>query len=84
MAGDSMGRLELPMPELDKGSGSLEKAAKDMQDRIRAAAPAALRQSIIVKVYRGEKGTGMAIEYDDRAENLVYVALEYPRPGRKE
>jgi hypothetical protein len=84
MAGDRMGRLELPMPELEKGSGSLEKAAKDMQDRIRSAAPPALRKSIVVKAYRGEKGTGIAIEYDDRAENLVYVALEYPRSGGKE
>jgi hypothetical protein len=80
-----VGRLELPMPELGKGGKDhLKAAAEEMQERIRARAPPELRNTIVAKTYKKGKSTGIAIEYDDRAENLVYIAMEYPRPGRKE
>lgn len=80
-----MGRLELPLPELGKDAKkNLESAAKDMEKMIRERTPADLKDSIVVTTYRSAKGTGIVIEYDDRAENLVYAAMEYPRPGRKE
>jgi hypothetical protein len=71
------------MPELGKGAkDSLKNAAEDMQARIRARTPEGLRDSIVVKAFKKGKSTGIAIEYDDRAENFVYIAMEYPRPGR--
>jgi len=80
-----MGRLILQMPDLGKGvEDSLKNAADDMQKRIRAQTPAELRDSILVKAFKKGKSTGIAIEYDDRAENYVYIAMEYPRPGSKE
>ena len=75
-----MGRLELPLPDLGKSGRSLEEAAKDMQTRIRKRVPPELRDTIVVKAFKRGKATGVAIEYDDRAENLVFVAMEYPRP----
>ena len=71
-----MGRLELPLPELDR---SLETHAKDMQRRIRAQIPEKLKNTVVVKAYKKGKTTGIAIEYDDKVENLVYSAIEYPR-----
>ena len=80
-----MGRLELPMPELGKkAKNDLESAAKDMQARIRAQTPIELRKTVIVKTFKKGGSAGIEIEYDDRAENFVYIAMEYPRPGRKE
>jgi len=76
-----MGRLELPLPEM---GGRLEERAKDVQARIRAQTPEDLRDSIVVKPFRKGDLTGLAIEYDDRAENFVYVAMEYPRGGDRE
>ena len=85
MDGESTGRLVLPMPELGKGAkDSLKNAANDLQTRIREQTPEGLRSSIVVKAFKKGKSTGIAIEYDDRAENFVYIALEYPRPGSKE
>jgi len=73
------------MPELGKGSkDSLKDAAHDLQAKIRAQTPKELRDSIIVKAFKKGKSTGIAIDYDDRAENFVYIAMEYPRPGEKE
>ena len=74
-----MGRLELPLPEIGKGEESLESAAARMQDRIRNQVPEHLRNTIIVKAFKKGKTTGLAIEYDDRAENYVYFAMEYPK-----
>jgi len=74
-----VGRLELPLPDIRKGSKSLEVAAKDMQARIRDQVPTELKDTIVVRVFRKGKSTGIAIEYDDRAENSVYVAIEYPK-----
>ncbi len=75
-----MGRLELPLPEV---GNSLESHAKEMQARIREQAPKDLRSSIVVKVFKKGRETGLAIEYDDRAENFVYMAMEYPKEGGK-
>jgi hypothetical protein len=78
-----MGRLELPLPQLGKGKQSLEVVAKDMQEKIRARAPKDLRETITVKPFTKGKQTGLSIEYDDRAENIVYMAMEYPKGGGK-
>jgi hypothetical protein len=80
-AGDRVGRLELPLPEMGK---PLEEHAKHMEARIKAQTPKGLRDSIVVRTFRRGKATGLAVEYDDRAENFVYAAIEYPRGGGKE
>ena len=73
------------MPELGKGAKNhIKAAAEDMQARIRARTPEELRDTVVVKAFKKGKSMGIAIEYDDRAENFVYIAMEYPRPGRKE
>jgi len=67
------------------GARSLNDAAADLQRRIRAQAPPELRDSIVVKTLRKADQRVLSIEYDDRAENHVYAALEYPRgSGRSE
>jgi len=65
------------LPELS--NDSLSWAAKDMEKRIRAKAPSNVRQSIVVRPFRKGEKTGIYIEYDDSAEQLVYVAIEYPK-----
>ncbi len=79
-----MGKLWLPMPQLGKGEHSLEVVAKHMQDKIRAQAPKDLGDTITVKPFTKGKSTGLAINYDDRAERYVYVAIEYPAGSCKE
>ncbi len=74
-----MGRLELPLPDLGKGAKSVEAAARNMQARIRKQVPEELRGTVVVRTYKKGKTTGVAIEYDDRAENFVYIAMEYPK-----
>jgi len=76
-----VGRLELPLPEIGT---PLEAHAKDMETRIRAHVPSELRKSVRVKAFKKGDRTGIVIEYDDRAENFVYTAMEYPRGGGKE
>lgn len=76
-----MGRLELPLPEIGI---PLKAHAKDMQARMRAQVPTELRKSVKVKAFKKGEKTGIVIEYDDRAENFVYTAMEYPRGGGKE
>ena len=73
-----MGRLELPLPQLGKGEQSLEAVSKQMQEKIRARAPKDLRETIVVRPYAKGRQTGLAIDYDDRAESFVYAAIEYP------
>ncbi len=79
--GNHMGRLELPLPDIGH---SLENRAKDVQEKIRAQTPEELKSSVKVKPFRKGDRTGLAIEYDDRAENFVYIAMEYPRGDRKD
>ena len=76
-----MGRLELPLPEL--GEDSLSWSAKDIEKKIRAQTPADLRDSIAVRPFRDGKQTGIRIEYDDKAEQFVFIAMEYPKGGGK-
>lgn len=76
-----MGRLELPLPEIGR---ALKEHVKDMQAKIRAQTPPELRESIVVNAFKKGGKTGIAIEYDDRAESFVYTAIEYPRGGREE
>lgn len=75
-----MGRLELPLPEIGI---PLNDHARDMQAKIRANVPSALRESIVVKTFKKGDRAGIAIEYDDRAENFVYTAMEYPLGVRR-
>jgi hypothetical protein len=75
-----MGRLELPLPEL---GNSLESRAKQVQARIREQTPKDLRSTIVVKTFKKGKETGLTIEYDDRAENFVFMAMEYPKGAGK-
>lgn len=77
-----MGKLVLPLPELGI---SIDESADEMQARIRERVPEKLRASISVKALREGSKTGLEVSYDDRAENFVYSAIEYPRvSGRKE
>jgi hypothetical protein len=62
-----------------KGSRTLEAAAKDMQTRIRNQLPPELKDTVVVRMFKRGESTGLAIEYDDRAENYVYMAMEYPK-----
>ena len=78
-----MGRLELPLPDIGKGKTSLDLAAKEMQARIRNDIPEQFRRSLTVKPFRKGERTGLAIEYDDKAENMIYSAIEYPSKGGK-
>ncbi|OGS56636.1 MAG: hypothetical protein A3K60_01350 [Euryarchaeota archaeon RBG_19FT_COMBO_56_21] len=75
-----MGKLELPMPDMGKG---LKAAAKDLETKIRAHVPVEFKKSVAVTAFKRGKATGLAIEYDDRAENHVYAAIEYPVGGGK-
>lgn len=77
-----MGKLELPMPDLGVG---LEAAAKDFEAKIKANVPLQFKKTIAVTPFRKGLRTGLAIEYDDRAENMVFAAIEYPKAsGRGE
>ena len=76
--------MELPLPEIGKGNVALKKSAAEMQARIRAQVPPEMRNSIVVKTFRKDNKTGVSIEYDDRAESYVYVAIEYPSGRRGE
>lgn len=79
-----MGKLEIPLPELGEGKQSLASSAKELESRIKSQVPAPLRESIKVRPFRNRSRTGLAIEYDDRAESFVYAALEYPKGGGRE
>lgn len=81
----SMGSLELPLPQLGEGALSLEDIAKEMQTRIRTQTPESLRKTVKVRPFEEGDRTGIVVEFDDRAERFVYIALEYPaRSGRAE
>lgn len=78
---EKVGRLELPLPELGEGAIGLSSAAKDLEDRIVAQVPEEFRGSIRVRPFKEGERTGIAVEYDDRAESFVFASLEYPRGG---
>ncbi|MBN1677978.1 MAG: hypothetical protein JW880_05510 [Candidatus Thermoplasmatota archaeon] len=75
-----MGRLELPLPELGR---SLEESAKKMQAMIRDQVPEKFKGSIRVRPFRKGGKTGLEISFDDRAENIVYSAIEYPKGSER-
>jgi len=76
-----MGRLELPIPEL--GKDSLNWSAKDIEKRVRSQIPADLRDSVTVRPFKNGERTGVSIDYPDEAEQLVFVAIEYPKGGKR-
>lgn len=76
--------MELPLPELGEGKTSMKASARDMQAKIRAQTPPDLRDSIRVTAFERSGKTGLLIEYDDKAENYVYMAMEYPVGGKRE
>ena len=71
-----MGRLELPMPELGRGTQFLSSSAERMQEQIRSKVPEEYRASIEVRPFKRRGSSGLSIEYDDRAEHFVMAALE--------
>jgi len=79
-----MGKLELPMPDLGKGASSLDSQAKALEKRIRAQVPKDLAGSVRVRTVRTKERTVLEIEFDDRAEQMVLVAIEYPKGSGKE
>lgn len=79
-----MGRLELPMPKLGRSTQFLESHANDMQERIRARVPKEFRNSVVVRPFRRRGSSGLAVEYDDKIEALVFSAIEDPGSGQRE
>lgn len=75
-----MGKIELPMPELGRGTQFLNSSADRMQEDIRSKVPEEYRSSIVVRPFKRRGSTGISVEYDDRAEASVLAALE----GRRE
>ncbi len=73
-----MGRLELPLPELGRGTQFLEASADEMLAKIRANVPAQYRDSIKVMAFKRRGSSGLAIEFDDAAETYVHAAVENP------
>jgi len=74
-----MGRVELPIPELGRGTQFLTSDAEELEKRIRAAVPAQFRKSIKVLPFKRRGSSGLAVEYDDAAERFVWAAIEAPR-----
>lgn len=74
-----MGRLELPIPELGRGTQHLDAAADEMQERIRRNVPERFRESIVVRPFKRRGSSGLAIEYDDAAEPHVFAVIEHPK-----
>ena len=73
-----MGRLELPLPELGRGTQFLSSSADDLQRRIRGLVPEEYRSSVVVRPFKKRGSTGLSVEYDDRAEPFVLAAIEQP------
>lgn len=74
-----MGRLELPLPELGRGTQFLSASAEQMQERIRAKVPQEYRSSIVVRAFKRRGSSGLSVEYDDLAEPFVFAVLEEKR-----
>ncbi len=78
-AGDHVGKIELPMPELGRGTQFLNSSADRMQEEIRSKVPDEYRSSVVVRPFKRRGSTGISVEYDDRAESFVLAALEAAR-----
>ena len=74
----SVGRLELPIPELGRGTQFLSSNAEELEKRIRAAVPAQFKKSIKVQPFKRRGSSGLAVEFDDGAERFVWAAIETP------
>jgi hypothetical protein len=74
--GDSVGKIELPMPELGRGTQFLNSSADRMQEDIRSKVPERYRASVVVRPFKRRGSTGISVEYDDAAESYVMAALE--------
>ena len=70
--------MELPLPELGRGTQFLDSAAERMQEKLRSKVPAEHRSSIVVRPFKRRGSSGMSVEYDDKVEGLVLAALEQP------
>ncbi len=71
-----MGRLELPLPKLGRGTQFLDSSAERMRDMIRSKVPEEYRASIVVRPFKRRGSSGLSVEYDDAAERFVLAALE--------
>lgn len=74
--GDSVGKIELPMPELGRGTQFLSSSADRMQEDIRSKVPERYRSTVVVRPFKRRGSTGISVEYDDEAEPYVMAALE--------
>ena len=64
------------MPEMGRGTQFLEAKADEMQQRLRAAVPAANRSSVVVKAFKRRGSSGLSVEFDDADEKRILAALE--------
>lgn len=71
-----MGKIELPMPELGRGTQFLSSSADRMQEDLRSKVPERFRASLVVRPFKRRGSTGISVEYDDAAEPFVLAALE--------
>ena len=68
--------MELPLPELGRGTQFLEAKAEEVQERLRRAVSAAHRPSVTVKAFKRRGSSGLAVEFDDSVEKQILAALE--------
>lgn len=59
-----MRRIELPLPELGRGTQFLDAKAEELQERLRKAVPSASRPFVVVKAFKRRGSSGLAVEYD--------------------
>lgn len=71
-----MRRIELPLPELGRGTQFLDAKAEELQERLRKAVPSASRPFVVVKAFKRRGSSGLAVEYDDAIERQVLAVLE--------
>lgn len=71
-----MGRLELPLPKLGRGTQFLDSSADRMQEMVRSKVPEEYRASIVVRPFKRRGSSGLSVEYDDKVEGIVMAAIE--------
>ncbi|MBE0518408.1 MAG: hypothetical protein IH630_04185 [Thermoplasmata archaeon] len=74
--GDFVGRIDLPMPELGRGTQFLEASADELQAKIRSKVPKQYRSSVVVRPFKRRGSTGLSVEYEDIIEAEVMAAIE--------
>jgi len=75
-SGDFVGRIDLPMPELGRGTQFLEASADELQAKIRSKVPKQYRSSVVVRPFKRRGSTGLSVEYEDIIEAEVMSAIE--------